>query len=40
VVELVDTLDLGSGAARCESSSLFACTNRKKTVFMTVFFVS
>jgi hypothetical protein len=27
VVELVDTLDLGSSAARCESSSLSACTN-------------
>ncbi len=26
VVELVDTLDLGSSAARCESSSLSACT--------------
>jgi len=25
-VELVDTLDLGSSAARCESSSLSACT--------------
>ena len=28
VVELVDTLDLGSSAARCESSSLSACTIR------------
>jgi hypothetical protein len=28
-VELVDTLDLGSSAARCESSSLSACTNKK-----------
>ena len=28
VVELVDTLDLGSSAARCESSSLSACTNK------------
>ena len=27
VVELVDTLDLGSSAARCESSSLSARTN-------------
>jgi len=26
-VELVDTLDLGSSAARCESSSLSTCTN-------------
>ena len=26
VVELVDTLDLGSSAARCASSSLAACT--------------
>ena len=30
VVELVDTPDLGSGAARCESSSLFARTDKKK----------
>ena len=29
VVELVDTLDLGSSAARCESSSLSACTTSK-----------
>ncbi|VXB69410.1 hypothetical protein MARI151_30357 [Maribacter litoralis] len=28
VVELVDTLDLGSSAARCESSSLSACTTK------------
>ena len=28
VVELVDTLDLGSSAARCESSSLSACTTQ------------
>jgi hypothetical protein len=28
VVELVDTLDLGSSAARCESSSLSACTGK------------
>ena len=27
VVELVDTLDLGSSAVRCESSSLSACTS-------------
>ena len=30
VVELVDTPDLGSGAARCESSSLSARTIYKK----------
>ena len=29
VVELVDTLDLGSSAARCESSSLSARTIQK-----------
>ena len=29
VVELVDTLDLGSSAARCESSSLSARTEQK-----------
>jgi hypothetical protein len=29
VVELVDTPDLGSGAARCESSSLSARTKKK-----------
>ena len=29
VVELVDTLDLGSSAERCESSSLSACTNEE-----------
>ena len=28
VMELVDMLDLGSSAARCESSSLSACTNK------------
>ena len=28
VVKLVDTLDLGSSAARCESSSLSACTTK------------
>ncbi len=30
VVELVDTLDLGSSAARCGSSSLPARTNKGK----------
>ncbi len=30
VVELVDTLDLGSSAARCESSSLSARTAKEK----------
>ena len=29
VMELVDMLDLGSSAARCESSSLSACTQGK-----------
>jgi hypothetical protein len=29
VVELVDTLDLGSSAARCKSSSLFIRTRNK-----------
>lgn len=33
VVELVDTLDLGSSAARCESSSLSACTTRESRLF-------
>ena len=33
MVELVDTLDLGSSAVRCESSSLSACTNKKKADF-------
>ena len=28
VMELVDMLDLGSSAARCESSSLSACTEK------------
>lgn len=37
VVELVDTLDLGSSAVRCESSSLSACTTRKKPPFTEVF---
>ena len=32
VVELVDTLDLGSSAARCESSSLSARTCKKLLV--------
>jgi hypothetical protein len=40
VVELVDTLDLGSSAARCESSSLSACTIKKLLVFKRLFFIS
>ena len=38
VVELVDTLDLGSSAARCESSSLSACTKVKALRFSKSFF--
>jgi hypothetical protein len=37
VVELVDTLDLGSSAARCESSSLFIRT-KKRVVEIQLFF--
>ena len=33
VVELVDTLDLGSSAERCESSSLSVRTNKGFFVF-------
>ena len=33
VVELVDTLDLGSSAARCESSSLSARTISEEVLF-------
>ena len=32
VVELVDTLDLGSSAARCESSSLSARTKKASQI--------
>ena len=45
VVELVDTLDLGSSAARCGSSSLPARTKQKKSFsfweafFMPCFFI-
>jgi hypothetical protein len=35
VVELVDTLDLGSSAARCESSSLSACTKENLNLFIS-----
>ncbi len=38
VVELVDTLDLGSSAARCESSSLSARTNEKLLLIEELFF--
>ena len=38
-MELVDTLDLGSSAARCESSSLSACTNDKAEVKTSAFFI-
>ena len=34
VVELVDTLDLGSSAARCESSSLSARTKKDLNNFV------
>gem|GEM_PF-1091517 len=34
VVELVDTLDLGSSAARCESSSLSACTTQNLNIYI------
>jgi hypothetical protein len=37
VVELVDTLDLGSSAARCESSSLSARTSKYKKLRMQIF---
>ena len=40
VVELVDTLDLGSSAARCESSSLSACTVKKLLFFEKLFLLS
>ena len=40
VVELVDTLDLGSSAARCGSSSLPARTKQKKAShFEKLFFI-
>ena len=38
VVELVDTLDLGSSAARCESSSLSARTQQKSHSILRSFF--
>ena len=38
VVELVDTLDLGSSAVRCESSSLSACTTRESRLLGVGFF--
>ncbi len=40
MVELVDTLDLGSSAARCGSSSLPARTKQKKLlIFEKLFFI-
>ena len=39
MVELVDTLDLGSSAARCESSSLSARTTRESRLLGVGFFV-
>ena len=39
VVELVDTLDLGSSASRRESSSLSFRTKFKKADFMSAFFL-
>ena len=38
VVELVDTLDLGSSAARCGSSSLPACTKQKLQQMLELFY--
>ena len=38
VVELVDTLDLGSSAARCESSSLSARTAQQSHSILSGFF--
>ncbi len=38
VVELVDTLDLGSSASRCESSSLSARTTEKASLVKRGFF--
>ena len=38
VVELVDTLDLGSSAARCESSSLSARTTGESRLSRVGFF--
>ena len=37
VVKLVDTLDLGSSASRCEGSSPFARTNKKASHFEKLF---
>ncbi len=40
VVKLVDTPDLGSGAARCESSSLSVRTIYISSFFLAVFFIT
>ena len=37
VVKLVDTLDLGSSASRCEGSSPFARTNKKLLIIEKLF---
>ena len=39
VAKLVDALDLGSSAARCKSSSLFAPTKFKKQGYLAFFMV-
>ena len=39
VAKLVDALDLGSSAARCKSSSLFAPTKFKKQDYLAFFMV-
>ena len=37
VAKLVDALDLGSSAARCKSSSLFAPTILKRLIFFKIY---
>ena len=37
VAKLVDALDLGSSAARCKSSSLFAPTILKRIIFFKIY---
>ncbi len=39
VAKLVDALDLGSSAARCKSSSLFAPTKFKEQAYLAFFMV-
>ena len=38
VVKLVDTLDLGSSASRCEGSSPFARTKKKLQLVLRLFY--